>query len=310
MLDPGFPDGDGGSGDNPPSGRTSAAIMQNLLASLDAASFALNELDPAVINSLHTDRGYMERLQRLMMPVFAFLGSGAQGQIAAAVTPEAGPVNDDGADPVNLQVEGEFPWLLPTRKLNWSSQGPALAAPPTATSPLGSPLKKSGLFVRPLAPDEPPLEASFSRQLKLVEIFLEQDKHLGSQIREGNYMVSTTWWNIWINTCRDSGNGLYSRYTIEPVDNYDLLDPSTGSLWTGLTPAIDQGIQSVSADADFVYVPRTVWESCFERWCGQRKYTGLIVLTFLYSKVRCRDVHPYRPNDIWGPCRSGYRASL
>ena len=94
MFEPGFSDGlDGRNGDNPASGRTSAVVMQNLLVSLDAASFALDELDPVVIKRLHTDKRYMERLQRLVMPVFAFLG------------------NDGGAHPVDSLLEGESPWL-------------------------------------------------------------------------------------------------------------------------------------------------------------------------------------------------------
>jgi len=74
MLDPSF--ADGSSRNDPTSGRTSAAVMQSLLASLDAASLALNELDPATIGSLHTNQGYMERVQRLVAPIFAFLDHG------------------------------------------------------------------------------------------------------------------------------------------------------------------------------------------------------------------------------------------
>ena len=138
---------------------------------------------------------------------------------------------------------------------------------PASAAPSSEP--DDGLLVRPLEPDEPPLEASFSRQLKLVEIFLEQDKHLGSQLREGYYLVSTRWWNLWISTCRSVGSagpGSNTRYTMKPVENSDLMDPYTGLIIPGLTPALDQGIQQISAFDDYVYVPRTVWENCFERW--------------------------------------------
>jgi len=99
-FDPGFPDGL--DSDNPAARRTSAVIMQNLLASLDAAYFALNELDPTVIKTLHTNKLYMKRLKRLLMPVFAFLVRGAQGQsVAAGISEEV--------HPVNMLVEGEPP---------------------------------------------------------------------------------------------------------------------------------------------------------------------------------------------------------
>ena len=77
MLDPSFTDGS--DGNDPTSGRTSAAVMQSLITSLDAASCALDELEPAIISSLHSDPGYMKRIQRLVAPIFAFLGHHGDG---------------------------------------------------------------------------------------------------------------------------------------------------------------------------------------------------------------------------------------
>ena len=102
MLDPSFEDGS--DGNDPTSGRTSAAIMQSLMASLDAASLALDELEPAIISSLHTDAGYMKRVQRLMAPIFAFLGhygggSGKSGQrLVVVALSDARLLNEGGVE--------------------------------------------------------------------------------------------------------------------------------------------------------------------------------------------------------------------
>jgi len=125
---------------------------------------------------------------------------------------------------------------------------------------------KEGLPVRALSPEDPPLEVSLIRQLKLVEMYLDQGRH-PSNLEERFYLVSVHWWNWWVKICDTSlgARDAEVRYTMEPVDNSSLVDHSTKSLRTGLTPAVDQGVKKVST-GDFVYVPRTVWQTCFERW--------------------------------------------
>jgi len=120
--------------------------------------------------------------------------------------------------------------------------------------------------VRALTPEDAPLEVSLIRQPKLVEMYLDRKRH-PANLEENSYLVSVGWWNWWVKICDTSlGAGDAGiKYTMEPVDNSSLVDPSTRSLRSGLKPALNQGAKAVSA-GDFVYVPRTVWESCFERW--------------------------------------------
>ena len=145
-----------------------------------------------------------------------------------------------------------------------------LVAPLSASTRFPIPLpnlpQKNDLPVKALSPEDPPLEVSLIRQLKLVEMCLDQKRH-PADLEEKPYIVAVSWWNWWVRICdtslgaRDAG----VRYTMGPVDNSNLVDLSTGSIRSGLTPALNQGIKTVST-GDFVYVPRTVWESCFEHW--------------------------------------------
>ena len=162
----------------------------------------------------------------------------------------------------------------------------------------GSSTNKGGL-VRFLSPEKPPLEASLTRQLKLVEVFLQQDKVLGSTLGEGKYLVSAKWWNTWVETCHASASfspGAQTRYAMAPVDNSDLLlvDPSTKELprlRTGLrVGALHPDVHSTSSES-FVYVPRTVWENCFERWYVQR--TNFIggAVNLRYQGLASRTTH-------------------
>ena len=195
--------------------------------------------------------------------------------------PDARLLNEDGAES-GKRNECEYIFAsIAAVKTNSRSTASAQSTP-------AAPSKKKGDLIRVLSPDEPPPEASFSRQLKLVEIYLQQDRHIGSSLGEGNYLVSAKWWNRWVDTCRIStlsSAGAQPRYAMYPVDNSDLLiiDPSTKwpCLRTGLgVGALHPDVHSASSGS-FVYVPRTVWENCFERWyvqhatCSNVRYTNL-----------------------------------
>ena len=126
--------------------------------------------------------------------------------------------------------------------------------------------------IKRLGPGDLVPEMTLAEQYHIVAALLRK-----KDLRTGEvwYLVDKGWWNSWLKASGNS-NDLHLkvagiRYTMEAIDNSQLVDPSTYDLRQGLVARVSK-LEEVRGPAQgdiFVAVPREVWEDCLVRWYAQ-----------------------------------------
>jgi len=246
--------------------RTPEDIRQQLFASLTSACLALDELDHVAIRDLRDDGDYIAKMNRLMVPMFT---SPTPAAIQASCKCATLMIDILKFDLPQLREASQGPseTVPPVAGLGPRTSSPItpciLAEPSTSALPGPSSLPTSNP-IRRMRLDEPIPELRPSQQLVIVaELLIDLESRLFADKSRG-YVVDMGWWRFWIKACTVSKDPPVQaagiRFTMNPIDNTSLVDPSTGLLRKGLT--------AEDKDDLFVVVDKAIWEDCFVKWCA------------------------------------------